>query len=238
MKRGLEAESPIICRTFLIWEEVADTASRLTARLDVLRENGAPATRELETRARLIEEEARGLASFVSSVRGLASEDQRKLHLEPTLIQRSIPKQAFRLRLGEGHLVADLPSDLPPLLANESVLDVVLKNLIRLGQRRSPRRHPVRVTGRVEDGTIIVSVRTEACGAVRATDVAIDQQAAPELRSAQCLLTLMGASIQPGALDNGGMEFRLVFSVCPGMLAEAELYDPTMIQMEGSEKDE
>ena len=227
----------------IIEEEVARTAVRLAASVDVLQENGMPATGELETRARLVEEEARGLASFVTSLRGLAGEHQRELHLEPTLIQRSIPKLASRLRptLGERQLFVDLPLDLPPILANESILNVVLRNLIELIQSRSPERQPLCVTGSLQDRAIIVSIRADTWHADRVSGIAVRPDGAPEVRVAHCLLKLMGASLQPRALDDDGMEFRLVLSASlegNEMVAEAGEASLTTLQMEVPRKDE
>lgn len=91
------------------------------------------------------------------------------LNLQPVRLADVVERTFALERLGtEGHTFrADIPADLPPLMADESRLEQVLVNLVHNAVKYSPDGGEITVSAHREDSQIRVSVRDPGLGMTR-----------------------------------------------------------------------
>jgi len=170
-----------------------------------------------------IEEEARSLSALVSVLAGVAMENSEAGRLAPILLQRVVPKIISRIAPEDGgqEFFLRLPENLPPVKANEPMLEAIFKNLLSNAQKYSLAAEPVFISAEAEPKAVVVTLRNRgvvAPGEVdRLFDLAYRSPSAFEraegsgigLAECRALLRFMKGDICASVLEGSTFEVRV-----------------------------
>ena len=169
----------------------------------------------------LIEQEARNLASLVTTLASLSGNDDAWLP-KPTLVQLLLPKIISRLAptYSGREVFFDAPRHLVAAQTSECLLEIVMKNLLSNAHKYSEPADPIVVRARLEDSGVVIAVSNT--GRVRPDElerifdltyrsdaVAGKEGSGVGLAECRSLVRLMGGSIRASSPDDGGFEVRL-----------------------------
>lgn len=204
--------------------EVRNSATIIAGTAAALRcDSRIPGRPELDCQAvaHRIEEEAQSLVSFIGALATVSMEGGEHV-LEPALLQHLLPKLVERISAGwvSRKVIMNIPAELPPVLANEAMLEAVVKNLLSNAEKYSPRSEPVFIDAGVDGSSVVVAVRDRGQVAAqelgrlfemsyRSESVPADSQGSGVgLAECRALLRLMGGSISALLPEGGGFEVR------------------------------
>jgi K+-sensing histidine kinase KdpD len=142
---------------------------------------------------------------------------------EPVLLQRLLPRvvEAERRRSPDPRYVVLLPSDLPPVLGDETYVEQVVRNLVANAAKYGPTNGEIRLVGSADEEGVIIRVLDDGPGFPEDdADHLFDlfYRAAPTARTVsgagiglfvtRQLLATMGGSITARRRPEGGAEFQ------------------------------
>lgn len=151
----------------LVSHELRAPLTALNGGLELaLQQTGAlppTARRTLEVMAR----ESERLTRFVQTILDLSRLEAGKLTLTlGPVAALPLLQHAAEAALPDGHRPVrwDVPRDLPPLWADETCLEEILRTLVRNADAYSPPRKPIDIAARVADGRMLLSVTDQGPG--------------------------------------------------------------------------
>jgi signal transduction histidine kinase len=151
----------------LVSHELRAPLATLNGGLEVALQDEATLPAKAQRILRLLAGETQRLTQFVQTLLDVSQVEAGKLQFTCGLVAvRPMLKRAVAVVFGaeEARVVWQLPSDLPPIWADETYAEQAIRNLLRNAQKYAPPNSAVELSATVQDGALQIGVTDHGPG--------------------------------------------------------------------------